>query len=431
MPRIGLAIVLSLWCAVAPAAEKSAPAPDLGRRIEAYLAPFVEAGHLSGTLVVARHGEALFERAYGMANYELGLPNTPQTKFGIASINKPLTIAVVSQLAEEGKLAPGDPVSKWIPDFPRGDRITISHLLNHRAGIPHRVTDAEQESQPLSAAEMVERIEHSELLSEPGERSLYSSAGFSVLARIVELIEGRPYGEVLEQRIFRRAGMEHSVDPGFRRLVPDRATSYTPAPGGVRSTELKDLSFLVGAGSVYSTAGDLHRLIGAVLSGALGQAARAALMREEGLRWNGVTNGYRAFADYYKDTALEVIFTGNLHTGAIDRLREDVPKIAAGETVAPAAVPRLDAVRVDERVLRRYEGRYESERGQSTSLRVHGGELYAGDRLLVPTSESTFYSLQEYGRVNVVFGEAGRVERLDWEWAGALYPWRRTGDAED
>jgi CubicO group peptidase (beta-lactamase class C family) len=322
-------------------------------------------------------------------------------------------------------------VSKWIPDFPRGDKITISHLLNHRAGIAHRVTTTEQESQPLSAAEMVERVEHSELLFEPGERSIYSSAGFSVLARIVELIEGRPYGEVLEQRIFRRAGMEHSVDPGFHRLVPDRATSYTPAVGGVLNTDLKDLSFLVGAGSVYSTAGDLHRLIGAVLSGTLGQAAQIALMRDEGLRWNGVTNGYRAFADYYKDTGLEVIFTGNLHTGAVDRLREDLPKIVAGEAVAPPVVPRVEAVRVDERVLRRYEGRYESERGQSFSMHVRGGELFAGDRLLVPLSETTFYSLQEYGRVNVVFGEAGRVERLDWEWNGAFQPWRRTGEAED
>jgi CubicO group peptidase (beta-lactamase class C family) len=431
MPRAGIAIVLSMWCAVAPAAETVGPPPDLGKRIEAYLAPFAEAGQLSGTVLVARNGEVLFERAYGMANQELGVRNTPRTKYSIASINKPITIAVVCQLAEEGKLAQGDPVSKWIPDFPRGDKITISHLLNHRAGIAHRVTTTEQESQPLSAAEMVERVEHSELLFEPGERSIYSSAGFSVLARIVELIEGRPYGEVLEQRIFRRAGMEHSVDPGFHRLVPDRATSYTPAVGGVLNTDLKDLSFLVGAGSVYSTAGDLHRLIGAVLSGTLGQAAQIALMRDEGLRWNGVTNGYSAFADYYKDTGLEVIFTGNLHTGAVDRLREDLPKIVAGEAVAPPVVPRVEAVRVDERVLRRYEGRYESERGQSFSMHVRGGELFAGDRLLVPLSETTFYSLQEYGRVNVVFGEAGRVERLDWEWNGAFQPWRRTGEAED
>lgn len=430
MSRAWIAVGLSVWCTVAAAAQGD-PAPDLPRRIEDYLAPFLELGHVSGTLLVARGGEVLFERAYGMANHELGVPNTPQTKHCIASITKPMTIAVVCQLAEERRLDPADPLSKWLPDFPRGDRITVSHLLNHRAGIAHRVTDAEQESQPLSAAEMVALVKRSAFLFEPGERPVYSSAGFSVLARIVELVDGRPYGEVLERRIFRRAGMEHSVHPGFHRLVPGRASSYTPTVGGVRNTELKDLSFLVGAGSVYSTAGDLHRLIGALLSGSLGQAAQTALLREEGLRWNGITNGYRAFADYHKDTGIEVIFTGNLHTGAVDRLRQDLPRIVAGEALARPAAPRFDAVRLDEGVLRRYEGRYESEQGQSFAMRVREGELFAGDRLLVPTSESTFYSLQEYGRVNVIFGEAGQVERLDWEWGGEFHPWRRTGDADE
>jgi len=430
MSRRWLAIVLCALGGVAGAAPDAPSSPELSRRIEEYLRPFVQAGHLSGTVLVARDGQVVFERAYGMANHELGVPNTPETKHCIASINKPLTIAVVCQLAEEHKLAPSDPVAKWIPDFPRGDRITVSHLLNHRAGIPHRVTTAEEETRFLSAADMVERVARSEFLFEPGERSVYSSAGYSVLARIVELIEGEPFGQVLDERVFRKAGMEHSVQPGFRTLIPNRATSYTPTTDGVMNEEPKDLSFLVGAGSVYSTAGDVHLAIRALLEGQLGQAAQAALLKDTGLDWNGITDGYRAFADFHKETGVEVIFTGNLHTGAVDRLREDIPRIVAGEAVPAPQVPRYREVQADVKTLLRYEGRYESERGQSFSMRVRAGKLFAGDRLLVPTSDRSFFSLQDYGRVDVIFDDAGAVERLDWEWGGEFWPWRRTGPPE-
>jgi len=433
--RIRLVFLSALWAFPCAAAEPPAPsaidAAETVRRIEAYVAPYVDAGHLSGTLLVARGGEVLFERAYGMADHELGVPNTPRTRHCVASITKPMTIAAVCQLAEEGKLAPDDPVGKWLPDFPRGDRITISHLLNHRAGIPHRVTSSEQESAFLSAADMVELAARADPLFEPGERSVYSSAGFAVLARIVEIVDGKPYADVVRDRVFRRAGMEHSVHPGFRALVPDRASSWVPTADGVLHAESKDLSFLVGAGSVFSTAGDLHRMMRALLAGELGQAARAALVRENGLRWNGITNGYRAFADYHADGAVEVIFTGNLHTGAVDRVRRDVPRIVAGEEVAVRVVPPVAAVHVDGSVLRRYEGRYEAEGGQSFSMRVRDGHLFAGDRLLVATSDRSFWSLQEYGRVDVVLDERGGVERLDWEWEGSFMPWRRTGPPED
>jgi CubicO group peptidase (beta-lactamase class C family) len=403
-------------------------ARELAPRIEAYLDPYLQDGHLSGTLLIARKGEVLLERSYGMADYETGVPNTPQTRFCVASINTPMTIAPVCQLVDEKKLSPDQTVDQWIPGFPCGDQITISHLLNHRAGIPHRVTRACDEIRPTTAAEMVEYVKKAQLMFAPGEKSVYSSAGYSVLARIIELATGQTYGQAIDERLFRRAAMTHSVHPDGWTLIHDRAASYLPGLGAIRKAPLKDYSFLVGAGAVFSTPDDLHKLIQALLASALGETAKTALLRDNGLRWNGNTNGYIAFADYYADTAVEVIFTSNLHTGAIDRMRDALPKIINGEDVPATRRLNVKAVAVADSVLRRYEGKYRADSGQEFTLRVKRGTAFAGERALVPTSATTFFSPQGYGDVSIVRGADGAIARLDWTWTGGVLVWKRVGD---
>ena len=422
-------LVLVLVTVSAGVAETPRPPRDLSRRIDRYVQPFVADGHLSGTLLVAQGERILYEHSWGMANHELGVANTPTTRACIASITKPMTIALFCLLADERKVNPADSIGKYIAGFPRGSVITLSHLLNHRACIEHRVTTEKDETQPHTAADMVALVKKSTLLSHaPGEKSVYSSAGFSVLARVLEIASGMSYGELIATRIFQPAGMTHSQHARPYALIPERASSYAPGPTGPQLTALKDMTFLVGAGSVYSTPRDLHALMQAVLTGKLGETTKSALMRAEGLRWNGTTNGYRAFADYFLDSGYEVIFIGNMHTGATDLLRENIPKILAGENVATPARIQVAAVAVDPADLKVYEGVYQSERGQKFTVRSQPWGFFAGDRQLVPTSPTSFYSFQDYGRVEFV-RDAGGIERLDWEWQGQMLPWKRIGDA--
>ena len=218
-------VVLVSCLAAAAAAEPLSPA-ELEKRIDEYVSPFVADGHLSGTLLVARGGDVVYENSWGMANYELGVPNTPTTRFCVASITKPMTIALVCRLAEQGKMLPDQTISSWLPGFPRADEITVSHLLNHRACIPHRVTTATEETMPRTAADMVELARNAEMLPhEPGEESVYSSAGFSVLARVCELAGEMSYADALDSLLFRPAGMTHSGHYDSRAVVPDRAST--------------------------------------------------------------------------------------------------------------------------------------------------------------------------------------------------------------
>jgi hypothetical protein len=198
--------------------------------------------------------------------------------------------------------------------------------------------------------------------------------------------------------------------------------------GGTVNARYQDLSFLVGAGSVYSTARDLYSLMNAVRSGKLGPGPQQSFVDESGLDWNGVTNAFRAFADWHSDSDVSVVFVGNLQTGAGNRIRRDVHKIAAGETVPAPELPEIEPVQVPMETLRSWEGLYQLRPGSNLHVTARDGALLANDWVLVPTGARRFWSPQDYAFVDVVVDESGRPVRLDWEVDGEPLACPRLGD---
>jgi CubicO group peptidase (beta-lactamase class C family) len=94
-------------------------------------------GGFNGTILIAKGGKVLLSKGYGMANYEVGVPNTSQTKFHIGSVSKTFTAAAIMLLEERGLLNINDPLTKFIPDYPNGNKITVHHLLTNTSGIPN------------------------------------------------------------------------------------------------------------------------------------------------------------------------------------------------------------------------------------------------------------------------------------------------------
>jgi len=150
----------------------------------------------------------------------------------------------------EHKIGLRDSIARWLPDFPNGNRITVEHLLRHRSGIPHELVPDSEATRPMSAAAMVEIAKRRPLDFEPGSQSSYSSGGFSVLARILELASGQPYCVLLATRIFGPLGMSHSSDHDSRALLPGRAKSVVPGSRRIENADFQDFSGIVGAGSV-------------------------------------------------------------------------------------------------------------------------------------------------------------------------------------
>src|SRR5450631_3596045 len=110
---------------------------DFAAPIEAVVTAALERQHLPGiSVVAARDGKVVFARGYGYRNVGEKLPADPDTIYSIASISKQFTAAAIMQLAERGLLRLDDPVSRYFPWFPYGERIELRHLLTHTSGIP-------------------------------------------------------------------------------------------------------------------------------------------------------------------------------------------------------------------------------------------------------------------------------------------------------
>ncbi|MCI0356176.1 MAG: beta-lactamase family protein, partial [Acidobacteria bacterium] len=236
---------------------------DVEAQIDAYLKPFVETRNFSGSVLIARRGNVLMAKSYGMANYELNVPNTPQTKFQIASLSKPFTAIAILQLEARGKLNLNDPLVRYIPEYPNGDKITIHHLLAHRSGIPNVNSLPEYEEKSRSQqtiGQIIVMFKDRPLEFQPGDRYSYSNSNYNLLAYIIQKVSGEEYGEYLRKNIFGPAGMKDTGQPRAGPLISNRASGYMPR--GITDLENApyiDWSIKTGNGSLYSTVEDLYR----------------------------------------------------------------------------------------------------------------------------------------------------------------------------
>ncbi|MEX0692429.1 MAG: serine hydrolase domain-containing protein [Gemmatimonadales bacterium] len=351
IPTLALSVPLALIasCSTAQQAENDWALASVANQIEALVAPQAEAGLLSGIILVARGNQVLFQRAYGSANWELGVPNSPSTRFGIGSITKPLTETLVHVLAEAGRIDLDAPVERYLPGFPRGPdggTPTMRHLLTHRSGVPHRVTNPIEETQVLSPADIVERVRASGLLFEPGTQRLYSSAGYTCLARVIEVIEDKPFEAALAERVFRPARMTAAISETGQGLMPWRAMPYRLGAAGrqivVKAAPYKDLRFLTGAGSVYATAEDLLHFVHAIRAGVFGTGLRDESFGSEPTTWHswtGRTNGYEASVDVQPAGNLTFVFLSNLQSAANWQIREQIQSGLLGRRPGAISLP--------------------------------------------------------------------------------------------
>ncbi len=433
MPPTQTAATLAACAALAApsfaaSATARSAADSAAHAIDAYVKPLVARGDLSGQLLVHRHGRLVAERSYGMANAELRSPVTPETRFNVASVTKPMTSTIAIQLITEGKLALDDSIGRWLPDFPKGDSIRVEHLLRHRSGIPHETVPDSEMTRPYTAAQVVERARRLPLDWSPGSRGGYSSGGFEVLARVLELASGKSYSALLAERVFGPLRMTHSAHADSRALLPGRATGYVPGADTLENAPLQDFSALVGAGSVWSTARDLHRLVAGLVAGTLGEGPRQSFVRGGVLDFSGRTGGFKAWAMWDSTSGVEAVFVGNLATGAPDQLKRDILGLAMGEPKAPPALPPPSPVRLTDEAMHRWEGVYQIENGPRLELRVRDGALYSNDWVMRPLADGTLFSPRDYGIVRGVSGSDGRLTRLDWVQGTQSYPAPRVSD---
>jgi len=375
----------------------SAPS-DVSGQIERLIEPQARADLFSGVILVQRGDRIVFQRAYGFASWELRVANSDHTRFGIASITKPMTEALVSLLVKQHRLNPQAPVEQYIPGFPRGPgggKPTIEQLLKHTAGVPHRVTTPAEEMLPLYPADIVARVKARGLMFEPGSREIYSSAGYTCLARVIEVIEGRPFEDALAEEIFKPAQMSSAMSATGQRLMPNRALPYVLSAGrvgpAVESAPYKDFRFLTGAGSVYATPADLVVFARKARDGAFGDELQSwtnAGDKDKWRGWYGRTIGYEASVDLLPSQDLVVAIESNLQSAANWQLRQRIRDLLVGRSVLGLPMPPARAANFEppSDVVGLY-----GDRDDPLELVVHEGELYRDESQIYPIAGEKYY----------------------------------------
>ncbi len=249
----------------------------LSQKIDAFLENYDD---LSGAVLVSKKGEILLCRGFGNANYEMGIQNTSQTQFRIASLTKPFTAIAILQLQERGVLSVQDPIAKYLPDFPQGEKITIHHLLTHTSGIPNYYKYFDEIKTCASIDEMVVSFQNWRLEFAPGSQYCYSNSGYTLLAYIIEKVSGQKYGAFLQENIFLPLKMGHS---GSHRASHNTAAGYVKHPDHIeRIPPVENPVFLIGNGDLFSSIEDLYKWDQALFAG--------KLLNEKSI--NSMTTGY-------------------------------------------------------------------------------------------------------------------------------------------
>ncbi len=224
-----------------PQPLSQAPASDLGfdaerlRRIDERIDRAIAEDEVPGAVVmVGRRGKLAYVRAAGRrAVAPVAEPMTRDTIFDMASLTKPVvTAAAVLLLVEEGKVRLNDRVVRFLPELNNHgkDRITIEHLLRHRAGLVPDNPLQDYEQGPEAAWKRIAEIE---LIATPGERFRYSDVGFLILGKLVERVSGMPLDRFARERIFSVIGM---TDAHFRPPAGE-AAAQVPLADRIAPTE--------------------------------------------------------------------------------------------------------------------------------------------------------------------------------------------------
>ena len=221
-------------------------------------------------VLVARDGKVLYRKGFGYADIKNKIQITPETKFRIGSVTKQFTAAAILKLQENSMINVNDKLSKFIPDFPRGDEVTIHQLLTHTSGI-HSYTNNDDfiasVTKTISPDSLIDIIKKGTYDFNPGEKWLYNNSGYFILGYLVSKISGMPYSEYLDKNFFEPFGMNNTGVHYAGIKLDHEARGYSGQNGNYTDAVDWDMSWAGGAGALYSTVDDLMKWNDALYGG--------------------------------------------------------------------------------------------------------------------------------------------------------------------
>jgi len=393
-----------------------------GKEIKQEMEEYLKASHniwkFHGTVLVAKKGDVIFKKGYGMANIELGVPNAAEMKFQIGSITKQFTATAILQLQEKGLLSLDDPITKHLAEYPSetGDKVTIHHLLSHTSGVPS-YTDMpdimSQKSLPVTVDELLAIFKDKPLEFEPGEKYKYSNSGYVVLGAIIEAVSGKSYEDYIRESILDPLQMNNSGYDHRDKIMENRTAGYTEdEKGELRNADFVHMSAPYAAGALYSTVEDMLIWDQALYTEKILKKSSldkmfTPVLKDYGYGWvieekydralvwhNGGIDGFHTTFNRWVDDDVCVVVFSNNDNAPVENIASGLAAIMFDK---PYDVPVIKTpIEVDPKIFTDYEGAYEISEDDYRFVDSEDTALYSqrGSSIrfrLYPEAEDKFY----------------------------------------
>jgi D-alanyl-D-alanine carboxypeptidase len=428
-------VIAAVFVFTAPVSAQSLGDADKIRQIDQLLTATYKSTDPGAVVLIAKNGQPLLRKAYGMADIEKSVALKAEDVFRIGSITKSFTAMAIMLLEEEGKLSVKDEITRFLPDYPmQGHKITIEHLLTHTSGVanyadmPNVRNTVTLTATPL---EVIDLFKNAPMMNAPGEQFVYNNSGYYLLGAVIEKVSGMSYADFMAKRIFAPLGMDNTASEGRERSVTHgakRITGYRTQDGRFMLPPDTNSNLTFSTGGLVSTADDLNRWQNAMASEKLLKPATWKRMftpatlnsgktAEYGYGWvlrklrgqpmrehSGVIAGFQSMVLTLPQEQLSVVFLTN------QQARQNVAR-RMGEQIAAMAIgkpfPELKAIALTDDVLAQFEGVYQLD-GKPVRTITRAGK---GLRQQAGNSQSMMQSFAE----NEFFQPDGSFTRYRFE----------------
>lgn len=409
---------------------------------------YTKQNSFNGTVLVAQKGVVLLQKGYGYKNAAINSLNDSATIFQIGSITKQFTAAIILQLQEQNKLSVNDSISKFIPGYPNGNKITIENLLTHTSGIYNYTNDEvfmkNNAVKPISIENLIALFKNKPLDFNPGEKYSYSNSGYILLGYIIEKITGKSYFQVVHENIFQPLGMNHSGFD-FKSLKSiNKATGYLKLTTKIKEpSPIVDSSVSFSAGALYTTVGDLYKWDRAlytnkIISAASLQKAFTPYKSKYGYGWvidstygkkvvmhEGGIFGFVSFIGRVLADETCIILFDNKGSDGLPKIAENINAILNDQPYDfPVERKEID---VDSNTLKKYVGDYQLAPSFILTITFENGQLFVqatgqGKSAMFAEKENYFFLKLVDAQIEFIKNADGKTERLVLSQGGQQIP---------
>ncbi|HEY0954412.1 MAG TPA: serine hydrolase domain-containing protein [Roseateles sp.] len=439
--QLPVAVLLTLLIGAAQAAPPATPVAMAAYADKLLDEQLVAADGPGVTVLVARGDQLLYKGARGAASVELGVPMRPDHLLRIGSVTKQLAAAALLKQIDEGKAKLDDPLSRFLPAYPNGSRITLLQLLNHTSGIKSYTGIPGYMGNPikrdLSTAELIKEFQDQPVDFAPGEKWAYNNSGYVLVGAVVEAISGKSWHQSIDELLLKPAHVTSVHYEAGDQLFKGLAQGYTlNSKREVAPAALLSMTQPHAAGALIANTEGLWRWNQALHGGKLiSQASYERMTTPEGpakpsnygfgigtgklrghtmLSHGGGIHGFSALLNYLPASQTTVVILRNSDSGgfATDMVARKLAAFAIGEPFAehrPVAMPAEQ--------LKSAEGLYAREDEQTRTLRVKDGVLQSqrsgsGIARLVPLGQDRFAFADSLNELQLERGADGKVVAL-------------------